>query len=99
MIVKETIRITPSGESAAYDRILAGTEASFHWRSPFGVRRRAFRFASSRIKPTGMVGLTWMQTLIDIANKEVRHGFDRLRRPNGQRRTVNGERRRPLIRH
>ena len=42
MIVKETIRITPSGESAAYDRILAGTGASFHWRSPITVRRSAF---------------------------------------------------------
>ena len=42
MIVKETIRINPSGESAADDLILAGAGASFQWRSPFGVRRSAF---------------------------------------------------------
>jgi hypothetical protein len=62
MIVKETIRITPSGESAAYDRILAGTGASFHWRSPITVHRSAFgeasSFASSSTKRTGMVCLT-----------------------------------------
>jgi hypothetical protein len=86
MIVKETIRITPSGESAAYDRILAGTGASFHWRSPFTVRRSAKRHPLLLHVRTGMVCLTWMQTLIDTANKGVRHGFNRLTAPaNGER--------------
>jgi hypothetical protein len=52
MIVKETIRITPLGESAAYDRILAGAGASFHWRSAFGVHRSAF-VAAERRTPNG----------------------------------------------
>jgi hypothetical protein len=33
MIVKETIRINPSGESAARLPILAGAGVSFHWES------------------------------------------------------------------
>jgi hypothetical protein len=42
MVVKETIRINPSGESAGCLPILAGAEACFHWRSTFGVQRLAF---------------------------------------------------------
>jgi hypothetical protein len=42
MVVKETIRINPSGESGGCLPILAGAEACFHWRSTFGVQRLAF---------------------------------------------------------
>ena len=40
MIVKETIRINPSGESASCLPILAGAGVSFHWESK--VRRSTF---------------------------------------------------------
>ena len=73
----------------------------------FTVRRLAFggasRFVSSSIEQTGTVrlphSLSVIQTLIDTANKGVRHGFNRLRHCAAERRTVNAERRTPLMRH
>src|SRR5580693_1274681 len=92
MIVKETIRINPSGESAADDPILAGAGASFQWRSPFTVRRLAFggasRFVSSSIEQTGTVrlphSLSVIQTLIDTAKTR---RLSAVFTPNAERRT------------